>query len=96
MLEDIKRALGLTDDLYNTEISGFIESAKIDLKFGNVDEVTTTDALTKDAIIAFCCYMFYTIHGELDRANALKVAYDNLKTQMGFSSRYRDWGDNNV
>lgn len=96
LLNDAKLALDITDDLYNDEINGLIDSAKIDLTFGNVDTVTETDVLCKRAIIAYVVWNFQALHGDMQRAQLLKNAYDDLKTQMGLNSRYRDWGDANV
>lgn len=91
MLADIKLALGISDNLYDTEITGFIESARRDLSFGNVDTVSTTDALTKTAIIAYCCSMFHELHGDMQRAELLRKSYENLKMQMGTNSHYRNF-----
>lgn len=95
LLPTVKLALGLTDSTFDTELTSFIESAKTDLGFGNVDTISETDDLTKTAITLFCSYQFQLMHGQLDRSNALKVCYDSIKTQMGGSSNYRNWGDNN-
>lgn len=92
LLSNVKLALGLTDTTFDTEITSFIASAKTDLGFGNVDTISETDDLTITAIILFCSYQFQLMHGAIDRANALKECYDSIKTQMGGSSQYRNWG----
>lgn len=96
LINDAKLAIGITDATYNEEIGSLIESAKIDLGFGNVDTINENDKLCKDAIIAFVAYNFNAMHGDMQRAQLLKNAYDNYKMQMGLSSRYRNWGDLNV
>jgi len=95
LLPKVKLALGLTDATYDSELTGFIFSAYTDLNFGNVDTISETDELTTTAIILFCSYQFQLIHGAIDRANAIKGCYDSIKTQMGGSSYYRDWENDN-
>lgn len=93
LLAKVKLSLGLSDDTYNTELQGFMHSAVTDLGFGNVDVVDDSDDMTATAIITFCNYQFQLIHGDMTRAEALKISYDSYKTQMGMNSKYRDWGE---
>lgn len=93
LIDEVKLAIGLSDSTYDAEITTFISACKTDLSFGNVDAIADSNAEVKTAIITYCNFMFQLIHGDTDRAERLKAAYDSLKTQMGLSSSFRDWGD---
>lgn len=92
LLNKVKLSLQLSDSTFDTELTGYIASAKTDLGFGNVDTISESDDLTATAIVTYCSWMFHLVHGDQPRAKDLLVAYNSLKTQMGTSSSYRDWG----
>lgn len=54
LLDEVKVALRVTSDAFDTEIQGLIEAAKRDLNRVGVDEVLTdSDPLAKMAVILF-------------------------------------------
>lgn len=95
MLDRVKLALQIADSVFDTELSELIDAAVIDLNIAGVrgDRVssTTTDAIVVRAIISYCVYQFELSHGNLDRANALKVAYDEQKAQLSMATNYTEW-----
>lgn len=95
LLQRVKLALGLTDNTYDAELTGFIASAKVDLGFGNVDTVAIDDELTQTAIVLYCSWHFQLLQGAIDRANAIMSCYNSIKEQMGLSSKYRDYEEQN-
>ncbi len=96
MLERIKRALQLTDNTFDTDIASWIDAAVIDLNIAGVDtdaiSAATTDAIATTAIVTYCSYQFEILHGNLDRANRLKIAYDEQKGMLSTATGYTTWG----
>lgn len=96
MLERIKRALQLTDTTFDTDITNWINAAVKDLNIAGVDSTAiaaeTTDAMAMTAIITYCAYQFEVLHGNLDRANRLKIAYDEQKGMLSTATGYTTWG----
>lgn len=86
MLEIVKKALRIKTDAYDTELTGLIESAKLDLGIAGV-EIPGNDALVDCAIITFC-KMRFGIPEDYDR---LKASYDEQKAQLSNASGYTDW-----
>lgn len=91
LLDDVKIALRVTTDAYNSEINGLIESAKKDLQIaGLTDDVTTSENLdpaVATAIKTYCKMNF----GNPSNYDNLKSSYDEQKAQMSMSSGYTEW-----
>lgn len=95
MLDKVKLALQITDNTFDSELSGLIDAAVIDLNIAGVKgtnvSTATTDAIVIRAIVSYCVYQFEMAHGNLDRANAIKVSYDEQKSQLGMATNYTEW-----
>lgn len=91
MLDKVKMALQIATNLFDDEINASIETAKKDLGLGGVSNDDQDDALVCRAIISYCAYQFELLHGNLTRADKLKIAYDEQKSQLGMASGYTEW-----
>ena len=85
LLDDVKTSLRITNDDYNAEATGLIESCKLDLNTAGVVNVDENDALTKHAIILYAKGHFGYDNEEAERF--LEV-YENLKNKMALLSEY--------
>lgn len=95
LLTRVKRALDISANIYDAELTSLITDAKRDLSFGNFDMSIEADDTIARAIALFCSWQFQIAHGDLTRASALEKAYNSIKTQIGTSGAYTDWGDSN-
>lgn len=97
ILDEVKLALGITSSTFDDEINTLISSSIIDLNISGVDSsaiVETSDnPLIKRAVILYSCYHFELEHGNLQRAEELKKAYDEIKGQMSMATGYTTGGD---
>lgn len=87
MLDKVKLALRLTTTAYDTELTGYINAAKIDLGIAGVDLPTELDAIVETAIITYCRIHFGT-PSDYDR---LKASYDEQKAQLSMADGYTTW-----
>ena len=87
MLDKVKLALRLTTTAYDTELTGYINAAKIDLGIAGVDLPTELDAIVETAIITYCRIHFGT-PPDYDR---LKASYDEQKAQLSMADGYTTW-----
>lgn len=90
MLTFVKTALQIASSTFDAELTTYIAGAEVDLGFGNVDTFDNTDDLTKTAVATYCGYRFELLHGDTAKAEKLFTAYNEIKTQMGFSSLYNE------
>lgn len=81
MLSDVKIALRITTDAYDSEILALIESAKADL---GIVGITETDALVEQAIKTYVRLNF----GSPSDYDRLKRSYDEQKAQMQSATGY--------
>ena len=88
MLEEVKLAMGITTDAYDTEISDLIDAALLDLGIAGIDNTLVSNKLVQRAVITYCRMMF---HSPADFDN-LRWAYESLKGQMAIATGYTDWG----
>lgn len=93
MLDKVKMALQISSNDFDSEINDLVEGAKIDLSLNDVVIPTTLDAIVERAIISYCAYHFELNHGNLNRAEAIKKAYDEQKSMLGMSTGYTDWSE---
>ena len=89
MLENVKLAMGITTNAYDSELQDLIEAALLDLGVAGVDSTLTEDKMVQRAVITYCRMMF---HSPADFEN-LRWAYEALKGQMAISTGYTDWGE---
>lgn len=90
MLEKLKLALQIVSDAFDSELNALISSALIDLNIGGV-ESEEIDEIMERAIICYCSYHFELSHGSLNRADAMKKAYDEQKAMLGMATGYTVW-----
>lgn len=90
LIDDVKMALRVTTNAYDTELSGLIQSAKKDLEIAGVTiPEGDTDNVVNTAIKTYCKVNF----GTPNPANweYLKKSYDEQKAQLSNSSSYSDY-----
>lgn len=88
-LDEVKIALRVTTNAYDTELDGLIESAKKDLEFAGVVIPEPMPQVVTTAIKTYCKLNF----GTPNPANFdyLKKSYDEQKAQLGMSSDFTDY-----
>lgn len=95
MLEDVKRMLRITTNVFDAEISDLISAAAADLGIAGILEDgaaptgSGTDALIRTAIATYVKLHF----GHTDDYDRLKASYDEQKAQLQTATGYTDWGD---
>ncbi len=89
LIDDVKLALRITTNVFDSELNILIDSAKIDLGIAGVDLPDTVDSICKIAIITYCKIHF----GNPDNADRLQKSYDEQKAQLGMATGYTDWSE---
>lgn len=89
MLDEVKLALRIVTPAFDTEISGLIAAALLDLGVAGV-LTDTVDDLVKRAVITYCKMHF----GSPDEYERLKSSYDEQKAQLQTATGYTVWGLN--
>ena len=92
MLEKVKKALRISTNSFNDELTDLIEAAKQDLGIAGVVVPSELDAIVSRAIITFC-KMSFGLPEDYDR---LKASYDEQKAQLSNATGYTDWGASDV
>ena len=89
LLDDVKTALRVTTQAYDSELDDLIESAKLDLGIAGVVIPDPMPPVVTTAIKTYCKLNF----GTPSPANYeyLKKSYDEQKAQMGMASGYTDF-----
>ena len=87
MLEDVKLALRITTDAFDSELSDLILAAQIDLGVAGVTSVSFEDYLVRRAIITYCRIHF----GTPDDYERLKRSYDEQKAQLSTNTGHTTW-----
>lgn len=91
MLDLIKKALRITTEAYNEELTQLINAALIDLGFGGAMSdvlVENYDPVVNQAVITYCKMSF----GLPEDYDKLKKSYDEQKSQLGTATGYTNWG----
>lgn len=88
LIDDVKVALRITSQNFDSELTMLIDSAKTDLGIAGVVLPETLDAICNVAIITYCKIHF----GNPDNADKLKASYDEQKAQLSMASGYTNWG----
>jgi hypothetical protein len=89
MLDQVKMALRIKTNVYDSELTYLIAAAKLDLGIAGVVLPGELDELVTRAIITYCKLSF-GIPEDYDR---LKVSYDEQKAQLSTATGYTDWGE---
>ena len=87
--DDVKLALRITTNVFDSELNILIDSAKLDLGIAGVDLPDEVDSICKIAIITYCKIHF----GNPDNADRLQKSYDEQKAQLGMATGYTDWSE---
>lgn len=90
LLDDVKDALRVKSDAFNTELTGLITSAQTDLGIAGVILPDDLDDITTTAVIAYCKFMFGNL--EPSDAERWERVYKELKAQLVTATGYTDWG----
>lgn len=92
LLDDVKKALRISNAEYNTEVQDLIDAAKLDLEITGLHKplILDTDALIKRAITLYCKAHFGYNNPDADR---LVQAYNSLKTHLSLSGDYNGAND---
>ena len=89
MLEQVKLALRIKTDVFDSELFGLIEAAKQDLiRYGLKAELFDAEPYAADievAIISYCKARF----GSSSDAERWEAIYQGEKTQLGVRTEYR-------
>ena len=88
MLNDVKLALRITTDAFDSELTDLILAAQTDLGVAGVTNIMTDDFLVKRAIITYCRVNF----GTPDDYDRMKRSYDEQKAQLSTNTGHTDWG----
>ena len=81
----------ITSTTFDDYFTSLLEAAALDLGIAGVDLPTTLDAICDRAEITYCAYHWEMDHGSTDRAEKLKVSYDEQKAQLSMATGYTDW-----
>ena len=87
----VKKALRITTNYFDEELTQLVNAALIDLGFGGAREdvrVVGYDAIINQAVITYV-KMNFGIPEDYDR---LKKSYDEQKAQLGMATNYTEWG----
>ena len=87
MLDKVKQALRITSNTFDTELTGLIASAKLDLGIAGVTLPTTLDDICTTAVITYCKMNF----GNPENYDRLKKSYDEQKAQLSMATGYTSW-----
>ena len=91
LLDNVKLALRLTVNNYDSDLTDLINAARIDLGIAGVILPSELDAICERAILSYVRIHFDRLaDGEYDR---LKASYDEQKAQLMTATGYTDWGD---
>jgi len=88
-LIEVKKALRVTSDAFDSEIQRLMYAAQLDLGIAGVELPAEADAICEVAIITYCKMNF----GEPENYDKLKASYDEQKAQLSMATGYTDWGD---
>jgi len=93
MLAEVKKALGITSGVFDSEITLAIDAALADLLIVDITEASaiTTDPLIKQAVISYCGYLHNLNHGNMDLSERYEKAYEKQKATFITSSKYTEW-----
>ena len=87
LLDDVKLALRVTTDAFDSELLELILAAQSDLGIAGVTNIETSDPIVKRAIITYCRVNF----GTPDDYDRMKRSYDEQKAQLSTHTGHTDW-----
>ncbi len=89
MLSEVKPALRIKTNKYDSELTGLIAAAQLDMGIAGVVLPDELDELVKQAVITYC-KMRFGLPEDYDR---LKKSYDEQKAQLSTATGYTNWGE---
>lgn len=89
ILDNVKTALRISTDAYNSELNDLIVAAQQDLGIAGVVVPEELNEITERAVITYC-KMSFGLPEDYDR---LKRSYDEQKAQLSNATGYTDWGE---
>ena len=92
ILDDARKALRITTDAYDGEITRLIAAAHGDLGIAGVVLASPLDELCETAVLTYVRMRF----GSPPDYDRLKASYDEQKAQLQMSTGYTDWGDSDA
>lgn len=84
MLEAVKKAMAVTSEDFDDDLTGLINAALSDLRIAGVTVTMVNDPLIVRAVIFYCKSYFRND----DKAERYQKAYENLKYAMSLSGDY--------
>ena len=87
LLDDVKLALRVTTDAFDSELLELILAAQSDLGIAGVTNIETSDPIVKRAIITYCRVNF----GTPDDYDRMKRSYDEQKAQLSTHTGHTVW-----
>ena len=87
ILAAVKKALRVTTDAFDDELTDMIEAGQADIRLAGVVNLDTDDPLVRRAVITYCRLNF----GQPDDYDRLKASYNEQKAQMGMATGYTRW-----
>lgn len=90
ILAQVKLALRITADDFDTEIVDLINSCLADLGIAGITTADTSNALLMTAIKTYCKCHFGDVNGA-EQYDRLKASYDEQKAQMQMATGYTNW-----
>lgn len=87
-LEKTKLALRITTDVFDSELTGLIDAAMLDMGVAGVIIPSTLTAIVDVAVITYVKMHF----GQPDDYDRLKKSYDEQKAQLTTCTGYTEWG----
>lgn len=87
LIDKVKKALRVTTDAYDDEITVYMDAALADLEVAGVVTVDQSNPLIETAVIIYVKIHF----GQQSGADRLKSLYDELKSQLGMATGFTEW-----
>lgn len=88
-LNDVKTALRITTEEFDTELSDLMSASLLDLQIAGVVIPQADDDLINIAVITYVKMRF----GNPDNYDKLKASYDEQKAQLSMSTGYTVWSE---
>ena len=91
ILDEVKGALRISTDDFDSELTRLIATAQADLGIAGVEVPSPLDEICTTAVVAYCKVNFGNI--EPTDAARWKGIYDENKAQLVTATGYTNWGD---
>ena len=92
ILDDARKALRITSQAYDEEITRLIAAGQGDLGIAGVVLPSPLDGLCETAVLTYVRMRF----GSPPDYDRLKASYDEQKAQLQTATGYTNWGDDDA